>query len=64
MPFVIITTPDVITSKYVSASDSASIELTIIKNICSDGMSEEIHPYTVTLLVNKTKYSGCGREGN
>ena len=52
------------TTKYSSAAGNASIELITIKKNCSDGMSEEIHPYEVTLRVNKTKYSGCGRKNN
>jgi uncharacterized membrane protein len=51
------------TSAYSSSAGSASIELIITKKDCSDGMSEIIHPYSVTLSVNKTKYAGCGRMG-
>ena len=53
-----------ITTKYNFGNDTTKIELTIIRKDCSDGMSEETHPYGVALVINKTKYSGCGRKGN
>ncbi len=50
-------------SQYNSDSGNTSIHLSYSRKDCSDGMSEEIHPYEVLLVVNKTKYSGCGRDG-
>ena len=64
VPFVVPLTIDTITSKYVSSNSTTAIELTITKKNCSDGMSEKIHPFEVSLLVNKTNYRGCGRKGN
>ena len=46
---------------YNSTGNGNSIDLTIIKKDCSDGMSDITHSYEVTLVVNKTKYAGCGR---
>ena len=63
VPFVVAATPDNITRTYNSVSGSSAIELTIIKKSCGDGMSEQTHPYEVKLVVNKTKYAGCGRDG-
>jgi uncharacterized membrane protein len=50
------------TTHYISSA-SPAIDLLIVKKNCSDGMSEIIHPYSVTLSVNKTTYAGCGRMG-
>lgn len=63
VPFVAATTPDAITRKYSSASGSTTMELTITKKSCSDGMSEVEHPYQVVLMINTTRHSGCGRDG-
>ncbi|HEV7782687.1 MAG TPA: hypothetical protein VGO58_15540 [Chitinophagaceae bacterium] len=63
VPYVTATTPANNITQYISVSENISIELTIAKKGCSDGMSETIHPYEVSLLVNKIKYSGCGRDG-
>ncbi|MEO7924115.1 MAG: hypothetical protein ABIR30_10575 [Chitinophagaceae bacterium] len=49
------------TTFYHSSSGAYSIELSILKKDCSDGMSDLVHPYEVMLQVNKTKYAGCGR---
>ena len=49
-------------SQYNSDSGNSSIHLSYSRKDCSDGMSGEIHPYEVLLVVNKTKYSGCGRD--
>lgn len=62
VPFVAPASPAARMTKYSSANAGASIELTIIEKICNDGMSELDHPYQVVLLVNKTKYSGCGKD--
>jgi uncharacterized membrane protein len=50
-------------TQYNAVSGNNSIELVIVKKDCSDGMSDQTHPYSISLLVNKTKYTGCGREG-
>lgn len=50
-------------TRYKSSSPGASIELSIAKKECSDGMSDETHSYRVILVVNKEEYTGCGREG-
>ena len=50
-------------TRYKSSSSDASIELSIAKKECSDGMNEETHSYRVILVVNKEEYTGCGREG-
>jgi len=55
-------TPDTRTREYNSSGNGNSIELKIIKKDCSDGMSEQVHSYEVMLVVNKTKYSGCGND--
>ena len=62
LPYVAASAPDSVTTRYISKNDSTLLELTIIKKNCSDGMSEDIHPYSVDLSVNKNKYSGCGRK--
>lgn len=62
VPFVTATMPDSITRKYNSSNSTTTMELTIVKKDCSDGMSDEIHPYKVTLLLNAITYSGCGRK--
>jgi uncharacterized membrane protein len=62
VPFVIPTTPDALTTKYNSTNDSVTMELTVMKKQCSDGMSDNVHPYSVTLKINAIRYEGCGRE--
>jgi len=62
VPFVEATSVNNV-SRYKSSSPDASIELSIAKKECSDGMSDEIHSYRVILVVNKEEYTGCGREG-
>ncbi len=62
MSYAIPLAPDSITTKYNTGNGSTTMELTIVKKNCSDGMSEETHQYQITLIMNKTKYSGCGRE--
>ena len=62
VPFVEPTTGNNAT-RYKSTSANASVELNIAKKECSDGMGDEMHSYRVILLVNKTEYTGCGREG-
>lgn len=62
VPFVEATTVNN-TIRYKSSSPDASIELSVAKKECSDGMSEETHSYRVILVVNKEEYTGCGREG-
>ena len=61
VPFAAASNPDAVTTEYRSSGNGHTIGLIILKQDCSDGMSDETHPYKVTLLVNKTKYSGCGR---
>ncbi len=39
---------------------NSSVEITIKKEKCSDGMSTENYPYKVTLLRDKVMYEGCG----
>ena len=63
LPFVTASLVNDSTSLYQSASPGNSIELLIIKQDCSDGMSDLTHPYAITLTVNKNKYTGCGRMG-
>jgi len=61
LPFVAAIPSGPGTMKYSSADANAAIELVITKQDCSDGMSEVVYPYSVELTVNKTRYSGCGR---
>jgi uncharacterized membrane protein len=56
--------PDSIKYSYGGSLNATTIILTVTKKNCSDGMSEETHPYEVSLFVNKTKYAGCGRTAN
>jgi len=62
VPFVAAAAAGNDTMRYSSATGTTSMELTIIKKDCSDGMSERTHPWEVALLINATKYSGCGIE--
>lgn len=62
VPFVTPATPDALTTKYNSTNDSVTLELTVIKKQCSDGMSDNVHPYSVTVKINAFRYEGCGRE--
>ena len=64
VPYVAASAVDNNTNRYNASSPAAMLDLIITKKDCSDGMSEETHPYTVTLSINKTKYAGCGRKGN
>lgn len=61
VPFAAPSVPDSITANYNSASADAAIDLTITRKECSDGMSEIIYPYSVSLTVNGSKYTGCGK---
>ena len=61
VPFVEATTVNNAT-RYKSSSADASVELSIVKKECSDGMSDEEHAYRVILVVNKEEYTGCGKE--
>lgn len=61
VPFAESSSPDALTTEYKSSGNGNTIELIILKQDCSDGMSDETHKYNVTLLINKTKYTGCGR---
>ncbi|MBK7562594.1 MAG: hypothetical protein IPI68_14075 [Chitinophagaceae bacterium] len=61
VPYVTPVVINVNTKTYKSFSATDTLELTIFKKDCSDGMSDKTHSYEVTLLINKTKYSGCGR---
>lgn len=64
VPFAAAISSDSGIMKYNSTNANASIEIVITKQECSDGMSEIVYPYAVELTVNKTKYSGCGRNAN
>ena len=63
VPYVASTTTDSNTTNYSSISGKDTINLTIVKKDCTTMMSKEIHPYQVTLKVNKGKYTGCGIMG-
>lgn len=52
---------DNITQGY-AAADGVYIDFIITKKPCSDGMSERVHTYEVSLTVNKEKYKGCGND--
>ena len=39
-----------------------SIKLNVVKSECSDGMSEEVYPYTVLVDVNNGVLFGCCRK--
>lgn len=62
VPYVTPTEIDAMTKRYNSAGDSATVELTIIKKDCSDGMSDLTHKFETKLKVNAVTYQGCGRE--
>ncbi|HUR65967.1 MAG TPA: hypothetical protein VMZ03_06420 [Chitinophagaceae bacterium] len=62
VPWIQATTPNETTRRYTSFGNGNEIDMTIVQKNCSDGMSDETHPYTVTLSVNKENYSGCGRQ--
>ena len=62
VPYVAASVVDNNTNRYNASGSAATLELIITKKDCSDGMSEQTHPYTVTLSINKTKYTGCGRK--
>lgn len=62
LPYVAATIVDPLTTTYNSTSGTSALNLTIIKKNCSDGMSETVHPYEVTLTVNGSTYSGCGKQ--
>ncbi len=64
VPHVAASVVDNNTNRYSASGTAATLELIITKKDCSDGMSEETHPYSVALSINKTKYAGCGRKGN
>jgi uncharacterized membrane protein len=55
--------PDSIKYSYGGSVGVTTIVLTVTKKDCSDGMSDETHPYEVSVFANKTKYAGCGRLG-
>ena len=64
VPFVAATTPDNLTTNYASNNGKDTINLTLVKKDCSDGMSEETHPYQVTMKVDGAQYHGCAKKGN
>lgn len=37
----------------------ADVQLDIVPGDCSDGMSDNIHPYSATMTLDGTSYSGC-----
>jgi Predicted membrane protein len=61
-PYAEPVSPDPLTLQYRSASDSSTLELTIIKKECSDGMSDMVHAYAVQLKINAISYAGCARK--
>lgn len=60
-PYVNPNTVDSLTTRYASMNAKDTLVLTIIKKVCSDGMSDLRHEYATDLTVNSTHYSGCGR---
>ena len=62
VPFVAPANTDSVTRRFTSANDNTNLELIITKQECSDGMSEKVYPYSVTLSLNAVKYKGCGEE--
>ena len=61
VPYVAPTATDSITSKYSSANDSVTMELSVIKKDCNNGMSDQVYPCQVTLLINAASFKGCGK---
>jgi uncharacterized membrane protein len=49
-------------TRYIANNIVTGIFLTVKKENCSDGMSEEIYPFSVDLVVEGKKYNGCGRK--
>lgn len=37
----------------------ANVQLDIVPGDCSDGMSDNVHPYSATMTLDGTSYSGC-----
>lgn len=64
VPFVAVTSPDSINTKYNSVNGNTTMDLTIVKKDCNDGMSKETHSYGVSLKTDTIKYPGCGRKAN
>ncbi len=46
--------------RYVSSRDGEAIVATFVEQPCSDGMSDQTYPLTVTLVVGETTWRGCG----
>jgi uncharacterized membrane protein len=46
--------------EYHLESESAKLDITVIPQYCSDGMSDFTYEYKVTVKHNGRKYSGCG----
>lgn len=61
VPYVLPSSPDSITSKYSSGNDSVRMELSIIQKDCNNGMSDQVYPCQVVLLLNAANYKGCGK---
>jgi uncharacterized membrane protein len=49
------------TREYHIQSGTKTIDVKILPQFCSDGMSDFVYEYKVELQYNKKKYSGCGR---
>jgi uncharacterized membrane protein len=62
VPYVEPAEIDATTRRYSSVGDSATIELTITRKDCSDGMSDLTHKFQTQVKVNAVTYEGCGRE--
>ncbi|MCC7507126.1 MAG: copper resistance protein NlpE N-terminal domain-containing protein [Saprospiraceae bacterium] len=46
--------------RYESKAGTARLDVEIKKETCSDGMSDNVYEYAVTLRVNGEEYKGCG----
>lgn len=50
------------TLRWVGRTERDSIEVTLWKGICSDGMSDREWSHTATVVVGGRSYRGCARE--
>jgi uncharacterized membrane protein len=60
VPYVEAVSPDNITTKFNSANDSVTVELSLVKKNCNNGMSDIVYPYGVNLKINAMTLKGCG----
>ncbi|KAF1710507.1 hypothetical protein CSC70_07530 [Pseudoxanthomonas kalamensis DSM 18571] len=44
-----------------TADDGSAVKLVIVREDCSDGMSDQIYPASAMLGVGDREYRGCGR---